>query len=147
MRMHHRTDKGNPFAEMGARAPAWGGLDDILPGDVSAEEAQLSAAQAQAQAQGRAESKAVTLVVFVGGVTYSEISVSRVVCTVPMAGGGQRSQYACLHMQALRFMAKNDPERQYVVAATSIMNGDSLLGELTEEVVGLHPDRSNWTSS
>ena len=50
-----------------------------------------------------------TLVYFLGGVTYAEIS-------------------------ALRHMSTMDEGRRYVVATTKVTNGDTLLGDLLEKL-------------
>lgn len=118
VQLAYRTDEGNPFNEQ-RQAPGWGGLDDVLPGEAS-DEATQDEGVAAVGVRPAGSKKAVTMVVFIGGVTYAEIS-------------------------ALRFMSKHDTERQYVVATTKFINGDTMLDGLLEKVDGLQMDRTNWT--
>lgn len=54
----------------------------------------------------------VTLVYFLGGVTYAEIA-------------------------ALRFLQQEDHPTEYIVATTHIINGDSLIRSITPELITL----------
>jgi hypothetical protein len=103
-----------------AKPQPWGAFDGDLPGGPSDEAIQLSAASAGGGggAEGGRKKK-LTLVLFLGGVTYAEIS-------------------------ALRFMGENDPNRQYVVATTKITNGATMLETMVEQTEGLTVDRSSW---
>ena len=56
---------------------------------------------------------------FLGGVTYAEIS-------------------------ALRFMGEKDPNRQYIVATTKILNGATMVESMVEQGQGLTMHRSTW---
>ncbi len=103
-----------------AKPQPWGAFDGDLPGGPSDEAIQLSAASAGGGggAEGGRKKK-LTLVLFLGGVTYAEIS-------------------------ALRFMGETDPNRQYVVATTKITNGATMLKTMVEQAEGLTVDRSSW---
>jgi len=92
-----------------AKRPKWGSMDDTLPGGPSVEVTQ----ELRASASGRKESKKkVTLVYFLGGATFAEIA-------------------------ALRFMSQKDEERTYVAATTKLVNGDTLLESVCEQVEGV----------
>lgn len=99
-----------------AGAAKWGGFDDILPGGPSAQVEQKMGSKHQAVAadpaaggEGGERRKKVTLVYFLGGVTFAEIS-------------------------ALRYLSQLDEERQYVIATTKIIHGDSLLQSMQEKI-------------
>ena len=124
VQLAHRSDACNPFAEQGRNAPQWGALDEILPGGRSQSTTQKAdrgagstlPADAAPMAGGK---KKVTVVVFIGGVTYAEIS-------------------------ALRCMNQQDAERQYIVATTKLISGGELIESLLERVDGLGVDRESW---
>jgi hypothetical protein len=103
-----------------AKPQPWGALDSDLPGGPSDEAIQVSAAAAGGGggAEGGRKKK-LTLVLFLGGVTYAEIS-------------------------ALRFMGEKDPNRQYIVATTKILNGATMVESMVEQGQGLTMDRSTW---
>lgn len=122
VQLAHRTDEGNPFAALGARAPAWGQLDDILPGGPSSEITQQGTPGRPTapppvvdSSGGGGGRKAVTVVMFVGGVTYAEVS-------------------------ALRFMSQRDTQRQYVVATTQMIRCVRQ-GTITAPAAGWRPCR------
>ena len=104
-----------------AKPQAWGALDADLPGGPSDEVVQISGASAGSGGGGGegGRKKKLTLVLFLGGVTYAEIS-------------------------ALRFMGEHDPNRQYMVATTKISNGATMLETMVEQTDGLTMDRSSW---
>ena len=104
-----------------AKPQAWGALDADLPGGPSDEVVQISGASAGSGGGGGegGRKKKLTLVLFLGGVTYAEIS-------------------------ALRFMGEHDPNRQYMVATTKISNGSTMLETMLEQTDGLTVDRSSW---
>jgi len=105
-----------------AKPQAWGALDADLPGGPSDEVVQISSAASAGSGGGGGEGgrkKKLTLVLFLGGVTYAEIS-------------------------ALRFMGEHDPNRQYMVATTKISNGATMLETMVEQTDGLTMDRSSW---
>ena len=118
VQMAHST---GPFdSAAGGRPQDWGALDGDLPGGPSDEAQQLAApAGGGVGAAEAGRQKKLTLVLFLGGVTFAEIS-------------------------ALRFMGQKDPARQYVVATTKLVNGGGLIHGLTEDSQGLAPDRSSW---
>ena len=103
-RLVQMATQTGPFA---AKPQAWGALDGDLPGGPSDEVQQCPPTAAGGGAEGGRKKK-LTLVLFLGGVTYAEIS-------------------------ALRFMGEKDPNRQYVVATTKLLNGGTLLENLVEQ--------------
>lgn len=80
----------------------------LLPGPTFELSQALPPGLAPRARDGEGTRPAVTLVVFVGGCTYAEIS-------------------------AVRFLSKHTEAREYVVATTSILNGRSLIDSLTQK--------------
>ena len=65
--------------------------------------------RARIQKDSQSTKKNLTLVYFLGGVTYAEIS-------------------------AIRFLSEKDPNTDYVIATTHLVNGDTLLAEVVKRV-------------
>eukprot|EP00163_Fabomonas_tropica_P032762 TRINITY_DN8359_c0_g1_i1.p1 TRINITY_DN8359_c0_g1~~TRINITY_DN8359_c0_g1_i1.p1 ORF type:complete len:600 (+),score=140.03 TRINITY_DN8359_c0_g1_i1:778-2577(+) len=95
--------------------PGWRSIEDslrILPGPTFEETQELSpgARDASASQSSHQRRRNVTLVYFIGGVTYAEIS-------------------------AIRFLAQQEEgNRDYIIATTKLINGDTLLESVFEEV-------------
>lgn len=117
-RLVQMATQTGPFA---AKPQEWGALDGDLPGGPSDGAQQCPATAGGGGAEGGRKKK-LTVVLFLGGVTYAEIS-------------------------ALRFMGEKDPNRQYVVATTKLLNGGTLLESLVEQGTHLISSLSSHTKS
>eukprot|EP00047_Mylnosiga_fluctuans_P018839 m.75588 g.75588 ORF g.75588 m.75588 type:complete len:592 (-) comp7825_c0_seq1:65-1840(-) len=92
-------------------AGEWRGHEEalrLLPGPTFDFNQALPQGLAPRSREGDSTRSAVTLVVFIGGCTYTEVS-------------------------ALRFLSRHTEDREYVVATTAFINGKSLLDSLTQK--------------